>query len=77
MNSENPVITNIEIYQAPVRLKKPFVISLGPLTHAQYLIIKIGTSNGICGFRDSRPFMTINGQISERGYIVYHGSAQE
>jgi o-succinylbenzoate synthase len=77
MNSENPVITNIEIYQAPVRLKKPFVISLGPLTHAQNLIIKIGTSSGICGFGECSPFMTINGESMETGYVVAHYLAKK
>ena len=67
----NPiVITAIEVYQAPIKLKKPFVISLGPLTHAGNIYVVISTNIGLTGFGECSPFMTINGESMETGFVV-------
>lgn len=72
MKADHLKIAGIEIYQAPIRLKKPFVISLGTMTHAQNLIVKITTNSGIIGFGECSPFMTINGESMETGFVVAH-----
>lgn len=63
-------ITSVEIYQSPIRLKEPFKISLGTLTHAENVIVKINTSNGLTGFGECSPFMTINGESMETCFVV-------
>ena len=63
-------ITQIEVYKFPVRLKKPFVISLGSFEYAENVIVLIGTSEGLIGFGECSPFMPINGESMETAYIV-------
>lgn len=63
-------ITSIEIYKSPIRLKEPFKISLGILTHAENVIVKINTNNGLTGFGECSPFMTINGESMDTCFIV-------
>jgi len=63
-------ITQIEIYKSPIKLKEPFVISLGPLEYAQNIIVVIKTNTGIKGFGECSPFMTINGESIETAFIV-------
>jgi len=53
-----------------VKLKEPFVISLGPLEYAQNLIVCIRTREGLTGFGECSPFMTINGESMETGFVV-------
>ena len=33
------LITQIELYRSRIKLKEPFVISLGPLDHAENVIV--------------------------------------
>ncbi len=63
-------ITSIEIYKSPIRLKEPFKISLGILTHADNVIVKINTNNGLIGFGECSPFMAINGESMDTCYVV-------
>jgi L-alanine-DL-glutamate epimerase-like enolase superfamily enzyme len=63
-------IIQIELYQSPIKLKEPFVISLGPLYYAENIIVVIRTDEGITGFGECSPFMTINGESMETCYIV-------
>jgi len=70
METEKLTIDRIEVYQSPIKLKEPFVISLGPLEYAQNLMVKIHTSEGITGFGECSPFMTINGESMETGFVV-------
>lgn len=63
-------INQIEIYQLPVRLREPFVISLGKFECAENIVVVIRTSNGITGFGECSPFFTINGENMETGYIA-------
>lgn len=55
-------INRISIYKSPVKLKEPFIISLGPLTHAENCVVKIETDGGITGFGECSPFRTIHGE---------------
>jgi L-alanine-DL-glutamate epimerase-like enolase superfamily enzyme len=64
------IISQIEIYQSPIQLKEPFVISLGPLDYAQNVVVVIRTNKGISGFGECSPFMTINGENMETCFVV-------
>lgn len=55
-------IVRIEIYEMTIPLKSPFVISLGPITHAENTIIRIHTNEGIYGTGECSPFPTIHGE---------------
>lgn len=55
-------ITQIDLYLNPIRLKKPFVISLGPFTHAENMLVRVTTDEGIIGFGECSPFPTIHGE---------------
>lgn len=63
-------ITRIEVYKFPVRLKKPFVISLGSFDCAENVIVVIHTNEGLTGFGECSPFMPINGESMETAYLV-------
>lgn len=69
-------ITQIEIYQSPIRLKKPFITSLGKLNAAENVIVILKTNNGITGFGECSPFMTINGESIKTCFIVAHYLAE-
>lgn len=63
-------IIQIEVYQFPVRLKKPFVISLGAFEFAENVIVVIRSDEGLTGFGECSPFMPINGESMETCYVV-------
>ncbi len=63
-------ISSIELYASRIKLKEPFIISLGPLTHAENVIVIIKTNEGITGVGECSPFMTINGESMETGMVV-------
>lgn len=63
-------IASIALYASKIKLKELFVISLGPLTHAENVIVLIHTKEGITGTGECSPFMTINGESMETGMVV-------
>ncbi len=63
-------IQKIEICKLFIPLKEPFVISLGPINNAENVIVIIHTSNGITGFGECSPFMSINGESADTGLVV-------
>lgn len=63
-------ISQIELFRCPIKLKKPFVISLGPLTHAENVLVRIHTDTGLTGWGECSPFMTIHGESMETCFIV-------
>ena len=63
-------ISQFEIYKSSIRLKDPFITSLGALTAAENIIVVIRTNNGITGFGECSPFMTINGESADTCFIV-------
>jgi len=69
-------IESIEIYKSPIKLKDPFKISLGILTHAENVIVKINTNKGLTGYGECSPFMTINGESIDTCFIVAQYLAQ-
>ncbi|TKK67447.1 dipeptide epimerase [Ilyomonas limi] len=63
-------IQTVSIYKLFVPLKEPFVISLGPIYHVQNIVVVIKTKNGITGFGECSPYMTINGESVDTCFIV-------
>lgn len=63
-------ITKIEIFEMTIPLKSPFVISLGPITHAENTIIRIHTDTGIYGTGECSPFPTIHGETQAGNQAV-------
>lgn len=63
-------ITSIEIYKLSIPLKQPFVISLGPQYDADNVVVKINTSQGISGWGECSPYMSINGESMDTCFIV-------
>jgi L-alanine-DL-glutamate epimerase-like enolase superfamily enzyme len=64
------LINKVEIFQMPVALKEPFVISLGSFTHANNVVVVIRTDTGLTGFGECSPFMPINGESMETCMVV-------
>jgi L-alanine-DL-glutamate epimerase-like enolase superfamily enzyme len=58
-------IKQVGLYRCPVKLKEPFIISLGKLEYADNLIVVLKTDNGITGFGECSPFQTIHGENGE------------
>ena len=63
-------IDQIELYKLFIPLKEPFVISLGPIHNAESVIVIIRTNEGITGFGECSPFMSINGESADTGMVV-------
>ncbi len=63
-------IKRIEIYKLPIRLKEPFITSLGPDTHAENVVVVIRTNDGITGWGECNPYMPICGENIETAFIV-------
>src|SRR5690349_6971574 len=63
-------IQTVSIYKLFVPLKEPFVISLGPIHHVQNVIVVIDTKEGLTGFGECSPYMTINGESVDTCFIV-------
>ncbi|MCL4140018.1 UNVERIFIED_CONTAM: hypothetical protein GTU68_054146 [Idotea baltica] len=63
-------ISKIEIFQSPIKLKKPFVISLGEMHYADNIIVKIHTDTGLMGLGECSPFLPINGESMETCFVV-------
>jgi len=61
------LIRQIEIYKSSIKLKEPFIISLGPVYNADNLIVVIRTDTGITGFGECSPFRMINGETIDTG----------
>ncbi len=64
------LISKICIYQSPIKLKEPFIISLGSFEYASNIIVKIVTSSGLIGFGECSPFASINGEVMESCYVI-------
>jgi L-alanine-DL-glutamate epimerase-like enolase superfamily enzyme len=64
------IIKEIGLYRCPVRLKDPFIISLGKLEFADNVIVRIRTSGGLTGFGECSPFLTIHGESGETAIAI-------
>jgi L-alanine-DL-glutamate epimerase-like enolase superfamily enzyme len=63
-------IQDIELYKIFIPLKEPFIISLGPIYNAENVLVIIRTKEGITGFGECSPFMSINGESADTGLAV-------
>jgi o-succinylbenzoate synthase len=70
-------IAQIEIYKYSIKLKEPFITSLGQLEYADNVAVLIKTDNGITGTGECSPFMTINGESADTCFIVAQYLAKE
>ena len=63
-------IERIELYQMPIKLKEPFIISLGKFDYASNVVVVIRTDTGLSGFGECSPFMSINGESMDTCVVV-------
>lgn len=63
-------IKQTRLYKLFIPLKKPFVISLGSIYNAENILVVLHTDEGITGFGECSPFMSINGESADTGMIV-------
>lgn len=64
------IIKYIAIYKLKIPLINPFIISLGPITHAENVVVVITTKEGFAGYGECSPYMTINGESMDTCFIV-------
>ena len=77
MNEPHLQITQIELYKLSIPLKEPFVISLGTIYNAENIIVVIRADNGLVGFGECSPFMTINGETQATCFLIGEMLAKE
>ncbi len=63
-------IARIEVLPISIKLKKPFVISLGKVEYADNVVVKIHTRLGLTGYGECCPFLTISGESQETAMVV-------
>ncbi|RYY85576.1 MAG: dipeptide epimerase, partial [Chitinophagaceae bacterium] len=71
-----PAIRAISLHRMLVPLTEPFVISLGPITAVQNLVLCIQTDDGLEGWGECSPYMTINGESLDTCFVVGQYFAQ-
>lgn len=64
------ILTKIEIFQAPLKLKKPFVISLSTHHFAENIFVKLTDSEGFVGYGECCPFKSINGEYMTSAFEI-------
>jgi L-alanine-DL-glutamate epimerase-like enolase superfamily enzyme len=70
MASDTLTIQQIELYKLSIPLKDPFIISLGPIYDAENVLVIIKTKEGVTGFGECSPFMSINGESADTCIVV-------
>ncbi|MFM2135762.1 MAG: hypothetical protein RL021_1162 [Bacteroidota bacterium] len=55
-------LRSISLIPIRIPLKEPFIISLGPLTHAENVVVRMETIDGAVGYGEASPFRTIHGE---------------
>lgn len=63
-------IAKIEFFKAHIKLKKPFITSLGRREFTTSIFIKITTQKGLTGWGECCPFPPILGETPETCFIV-------
>ena len=74
MSSES--INKIEIIPVQIALNEPFVISIGPLTHASVTVVKINT-NDFVGIGECCPYRTIHSETQKGSVAAAQRIAKE
>jgi len=64
------IIETIEISKLHVPFHSPFKVTLGEITSAENVIVKIMTCNGIVGWGEASPFSPITGDSPESCYCA-------
>ena len=64
------IIIEIYVKSYEIQLKEPFIISLGKITHARNVVVKIETDEGLTGYGECSPFLSINGESTETCEVV-------
>lgn len=63
-------ITDIEIFKLNIPLKEPFIISLGTITDANNIVVKIHTNQHIYGIGECCPYAYIVGETQESEFEI-------
>ena len=63
-------IREIELHKLLIPLKEPFVISLGPIYNAENVIVIIRTEEGLTGYGECSPFMSISGESIDTCFAI-------
>ncbi|WP_116107867.1 dipeptide epimerase [Lewinella sp. IMCC34191] len=63
-------VREITLFPLRIKLIEPFVISLGPLTHAENLFVRIRTDTGMEGWGEASPFPTIHGETLDGALAI-------
>src|SRR6185436_14567465 len=63
-------IRQVGLYKLLIPLKEPFIISLGTILNAENLVVAMHTDQGITGFGECSPFMSINGESVDTCFVV-------
>ncbi|THH42055.1 mandelate racemase/muconate lactonizing enzyme family protein [Neolewinella litorea] len=64
------LIREITLFPLRLPLRKPFVISLGALTHAENLFVRVRTVDGREGWGEASPFPTIHGETLDGAVAI-------
>ncbi len=63
-------ISKIELHKISIPLTEPFAISLGTMYTAENVVVIIHTSQGITGWGECSPFLSINGESADTCLVV-------
>jgi len=62
---QKTVITKVEVVKLNIPYKEPFVISLGVISEATNVVVRIHSSDGLTGTGECAPFVFIVGETQE------------
>ena len=63
-------ISQVEFYHASLKLKQPFITSLGYRDHANNVFVRILTREGLEGWGECSPYPPINGETVDTCFII-------
>ncbi len=63
-------IIKVSIHKMQMRLFEPFIISLGPQYNADNVLIAVHTQEGIAGYGECSPYLSINGESIDTCCLV-------
>lgn len=63
-------ITQIELFHAKLKLKHPFITSLGYRDHANNVFVRIRTNTELVGWGECSPYPPINGETVDTCFLI-------
>lgn len=63
-------IKSIELFHVRLKLKQPFITSLGFRDHANNIYVRIKTDNDLVGWGECSPYAPINGETIDTCFVV-------